>query len=679
MSDVKACRLVRCGLALFLCLVVYSPAQSIVTTVAGAYVGDGKPATSAALQNPLYAAMDQAGNLYIADNFAHRIRKVGAGGISTVAGTGFGGFSGDGGPASAARIKFPAGVTIDVNQNVIFSDSGNNRIRKISSDGTISTIAGTGQAGFSGDGGPATSARLNDPYGLAADTAGNLYIADQGNQRIRKIDAAGIIHTVAGTGVAGFGGDGGPAISALVNSPHGVGVDTSGNLYIADTENFRVRKVDSAGVITTIAGSGGAGCTGDGGPAIQASMGKVRAVVIHAGQLVISNAGCDFIRSVDLATNIITTIAGSFTTTGFGGFDGNGHSALASVFFIPYGVLYDRSGNLLIVDSGNAQVRRVDSSTQIVNAAAGGAIGDGRLGTSAALNFPENMHADSAGNLYITDFSHRIRKLSPSGIVTTYAGTGVSGVSGDGGPATEADLLFPLAVVPDSAGNVFIADEFGLMIRKVDASGTISTFGPPGQFFFITDLAVDTSGNLYAADAGTCVIWKINPTGTATVIAGIQFECGYNSDGIPATQAMLNSPYGVTFDASGNLYIADADNNRVRKIDSQGIITTIAGKGSCGFSGDGGAATSAKLCFPAAVTLDAAGNLLIGDYENFRFRKVDTAGIISTFAGTGKTGYNGNNASPTKTNIDGPSSIVALPNGIIYYSDDVQQRIRKIH
>ena len=647
----------------------------------GGYVGDGKTATSAALQSPRYAAMDKAGNLYVTDYLSHRIRKVSASGIiGTVAGTGIAGFGGDSGPAKSAKINLPTGIVVDSTKNILFSDSANNRIRKISSVGTITTIVGTGLAGFSGDGGLATAAMISQPYGLALDSSGNLFFADLGNQRIRKIDTSGIITTVAGTGVAGFNGDGGPATSAQLNNALAVIAGAAGDLYIADTENLRVRKVDAAGMISTVAGSGLGGCTGDGGPATAARMGKLRGLTIHGGSLLISNAGCDFIRAVDFTTNIITTIAGSVSAVGTGGFDGNGHTALSSVFATPTGILHDKSNNLLIVDSGNNQVRKVDSITQIVTAFTGGYVGDGGSGTAATLNLPVSFGFDPAGNMYVAElFGNRIRQLSPAGTISTFAGTGVTGSSGDGGPAISATLAWPASIAADSYGNVFIADLFGTVIRKVDTSGFISTLVPMNSDFFgIEAMVADSLGNLYAADAGSCVVWEITPAGTYSAVAGVPFVCGYNSDGISAKAAFLNAPSGIAI-RNGSLYIGDSGNNRIRKVNTSGIIHTVAGNGICGFSGDGGVATAAELCSPGGVALDSLGNLYIGDFSNLRVRKVTSGGRISTFAGTGKPGYNGNGLPATKTNLDAPISVEVSPSGALYVEDSIQYRVREIH
>jgi hypothetical protein len=249
-------------------------AQKRVFTVAGGAVRDGHAATDAPLSRPQYVARDAQGNLYITDDFAHRVRKINQKGvISTVAGTGISGFTGDNGRAREATVSFPTGIVVDNQGNVLFSDTGNVRVRKVDRSGIITTIAGNGTKGYSGDGGPATtSASMNGPLGLALDSAGNLFIADSGNHVIRKVNAAGIIRTIAGNGTAGFSGDNGQAKKAQLNFPEDVALDDS-NVFIADGLNFRVRKVDPRGTITTLAGNGQGGCVGDGGPATQATLG----------------------------------------------------------------------------------------------------------------------------------------------------------------------------------------------------------------------------------------------------------------------------------------------------------------------------------------------------------------------------------------------------------------------
>lgn len=331
----------------------------------------------------------------------------------------------------------------------------------------INTIAGNGSSFSSGDGGAATTAGIYGPNGVVFDKLGNLYITEYYSNTIRKVTPAGIISTIAGTGIAGYSGDGGPATNAQLSKPVKIAIDTLNNLYFADLNNNSIRKITPTGVITTVAGIGIAGYSGDGG----------------------------------LAT--------------------------ASRLFHPSGVSCDRMGNIYIADYGNSV----------------------------------------------------IRKVSSVGIITTIAGTGVAGSSGDGGPATAAQLNQPWGVTPDGTGNLYIADLVNHKVRKISSSGTITTF------------------------AGTGV-------------------AGFAGDGGAAISAMLNQPACVIFDQSGNMYISDQLNNRIRKISTSGIISTIAGNGIAGYSGDGGPATAAAINSTNDIAFDTLGRLVICDNTNNRVRRI---------------------------------------------------------
>ena len=648
----------------------FLPAQT-VTTVAGGYLGDGGPATKAAFDGPISIAQDTSGNLYISEFYGQRIRRVTPSGvISTYAGTGISGFSGDGGPAKSAMLSYPTGLVFDSAGDLILADGVNNRIRMIDTTGKITTIAGTGAAGYTGDGGPALNATFNQPWDLTYDTKGNLYITDIGNCVVRFVNPSGIINTYAGNGTCGDGGDGGPATSANLNFPRGM-VFAGGNLYIADTVNHRVRKVNAHGKISTFAGNGMSGFSGDGGPATSAKIGNPKSVVFRSGTIYIANGGGARIRAVKVGTGIITTYAGA----GFG-YDGDGNPLLSSLFDSPGGLLFDLAGHLLVADSFNQRVRKAAGG--VMKTIAGGFIGDGRAATSAALDLPEAMAFDKSGNYYIADAAgNRIREVTAGGKITTIAGTGVSGYSGDGGKATAATLYYPLGVTLDSSGNVYVADDFNGVIRKVDTSGNISTFATDPDFFGLGAMATDSSNNLYVVDQTTCVVWKVTPAAVVSVAAGVEFACGYNGDGIPATTAQLNVPVGVAVDSKGDIFIADSSNNRVRKV-TKGIISTFAGDGNCGFSGDGGPATSAELCSPWDAAITSKGLVYIADTFNLRIRKV-ASGEISTYAGTGVSGYNGNRLPALSTNFDDPVAVILNSSGTLYLVDDATARVRKVH
>ena len=419
-GGVRAIKLALCAAFLAAAAGAQPSADWRIDTFAGLpELGDNGPATDARLDSPRGVAVDGAGNLYIAGSFNRRIRKVDSSAtITTIAGTGEFGFGGDGGPATEARLRSPTGVAVDGAGNVYIADQGNQRIRKVDSTGTITTIAGSGEYGFDGDGGPATEAQLNYPRGVAVDGAGNLYIADASNHRIRKVDSTGTITTIAGSGERGFSGDGDPATEAQLNYPWGVAVDGAGNLYIGDSGNHRIRKVDSSGTITTIAGSGEYGFDGDGGPATEAQLSYPRGVAVDgAGNLYIAGASNNRIRKVD-STGTITTVAG----TGEFGFGGDGGPATEARLAAPQGVAADGAGNLYITDAFTHRIRKVDSSGTITTVAGTGELGDGGPAVEAQLRSPQNMAADGAGNLYIADSgNHRIRKVDSSGTITTVA------------------------------------------------------------------------------------------------------------------------------------------------------------------------------------------------------------------------------------------------------------------
>ncbi len=393
--------------------------------------------------------------------------------ITTVAGTGWYGYSGDGGAATAARLRQPYGVAVDAAGNLYIADEFNHRIRKVDTGGAISTVAGSGTEGYSGDGGLATATQLNTPTGVAVDAAGNLYIADQNNQRIRKVDTGGAITTVAGTGGYGYSGDGVAATAAQLYGPYGVAVDAAGNLHIADTLNNRIRKVDTGGVITTVAGSGTKG----------------------------------------------------------------GTAATAAQLRHPRGVAVDAAGNLYIADTLNQRIRKVDTGgaiTTVAGTGTSGYSGDGGAATAAQLYKPSGVAVDAAGNLYIADFrNNRIRKVDTGGAISTVAGTGESGDGGDGGAATAAQLTWPQGVAVDSTGNLYIADTSNRRIRKVlppvrvtlaAAPGTITS----GQSATLTwsspdavSAAIDNGiGTVSPATGGTV---EVTPTETTAYTVTVTF------------------------------------------------------------------------------------------------------------------------------------------------------------
>ena len=691
----KACKLLACAALLVAAAGAQPAADWTIDTVAGSvYGGDGGQATATQLYNPINVAVDGSGNVYIVTRANHRIRKVDTAGIiTTVAGNGRQGYGGDGGAATAAQLNFPRDVTLDGSGNLYIADTGNHRIRKVDADGNISTVAGSGTFGFSGDGGLATAARLNFPRGVTADGSGNLYIADTGNNRIRKVDADGNISTVAGNGTFSFSGDGGSATAATLRNPWSVVADGSDNFYIADTGSNRIRKVDAAGDISTVAGNGTNGHSRDGHQATTAALYRPTSVALDgSGNLYSGSTSGNFVRKIDTATGIISTFAGS----GPPGFNGDGGLATATRLFRPQGVAVDGAGNFYIAEANNQRIRKVDADTGIVSTVAGGATGDGGPATAAHLNFPQGVEADGAGNLYIADTLYwRIRKIDAAGNISTVAGNGTIGYSGDGGSATEAQLRHPVNTTVDGDGNLYIADAFNSRIRKVDAdTGIISTvagigrngFGGDGglatdaTLHYPWDVALDGDNNLYIADRDNSRIRKIDAdTGIISTVAGNGMS-GFAGDGGQATAARLNIPHSLALDGDNNIYIADTNNRRIRKVDADtGIISTVAGDGMRGFDCDGGQATAVRFNYPHSVAVDGTGNIYIADRNNncIRWVNADT-GIIATAAGTGTSGFSRDGGLATQAALNFPYSVALDGAGYIYIADTSSHRIRRV-
>jgi len=384
---------------------------------------------------------------------------------------------------------------------------------------TITTFAGNGQAGFGGDGGQATQAMINMVVGLAADGAGNIYLADERNNRVRKVDRNGVITTLAGTGAAGFGGDGGPAAQAQLNAPTGVCTDGAGNLYINDTSNFRVRKVTPSGVISTVAGNGQGsrvvgtnfGTLGDGGPATAASFSiALRCATDRAGNLYVVDQGAHCVRKIDTGGTITTFAGRCVATIVNNGFAGDGGPAKAAVLNNPTALTFDLSGNLYFSDQFNHRVRSVDTGGTIRTIAGTGSqtsSGDGGAATAAGFPFPGSMVADAAGNLFIVDnVSNRVRRVT-GGTITTIAGTGAAGFGGDNGSPLQAMLNAPFALALDASGNLYVGDTSNNRVRRISglAAGSVpfvSSAGVTNAASFKTGITPGAIVTIFGANLG---------------------------------------------------------------------------------------------------------------------------------------------------------------------------------
>ena len=712
----------------------HTATAGVISTIAGGVGGPGK-ATKVALFNPCGVSFG-AGRLYIGDNSVRRVNPQ-TDRLTTPAGTGNTGPIGDGGPAAQAGLA-ACGTAVDHSGNLVIADWFDSRIRVVAARtstfygqnmtaGDIYTVAGNGTAGFSGDGGPATGAKLAGPFGVTVDAAGNLVIADTGNSRIRVVAArtstfygqnmtAGDIYTVAGSQVScangpvagsGDAGTATPATQAALCLPQRVAVDAAGNLVIADTVDLEIQVVAvktgtfygqnmTAGEIYIVAGDGLTRFSGDGGPATRASVNRPYDVVVDAtGNLVITDTFHNRIRVVAARTGTFygqnMTAGDIYTVAGGGHHSGDSVQATRAMLNRPEGVAVDTAGNLLIADTVESRVQLVAARTgtfyvkkmtagEIYTVAGNGtgSSGDGGPATHAELDEPANVTADDAGNLVIADrISNRIRVVAArtgtfygypmtGGDIYTVAGTGKRGFSGDGGPATHAKLALP-RVGLDTGGNLVIGDQGNNRVRVV-AAHTATFYGQ-----------AMTVGHIYTV-AGT---------GAA----------GFSGDGGPATSAELNNPEGVAADGAGNLLIADAGSARIRVVAARtgtfygkkmtaGDIYTVAGGGRHGL-GDSGPATSAELNSPAGVAADGAGNLLIADLADERIRVVAartgtfygkkmTAGDIYTVAGNGNIGYSGDGGPGTNAGLYDPEGVAADTAGNLLIADTNDGRIRVV-
>jgi cysteine-rich repeat protein len=659
-------------------------------------------ATSTAVGSPVAIAFDVLGRMFIAETANHRIRRVDVdGSVKTIAGTGVAGFAGDGGPAALAELRNPAGVAIDNRGDVVIADTNNHRIRRIDRLGVITTIAGTGQPGDGSSGGPATATALSSPRHVAFDAQGRVLVSDTGNHRVRRLETGGTLVTVAGTGSAGFNGDNILASTAQLSRPDGLAVDPAGNLYIADANNNRIRRI-LAGVdgtlstITTVAGTGGAGYipSGEGAPAIATPLFIPRAVAIDGlGRIVIVDARNQRIRRVD-NDGTMRTIAGN----GFQGFSGEGSLATDASFNDAQGIAVDREGQVLVADTLNNRIRRIEGSGALATTrtvvGTGVAVfgGDGGPADSAALRTPVKVLVDDRDRVIIVDQGgRRLRRVATDGTIDTIAGTGVTVPLGDGGPATSASFVSPTAASLDASGRILIADEFGHRVRRIDAQGTTVTLAgitPPGgssggdlgdggpatsaSLLFPRAAATDSAGRvlilgpekirridadgiidsvpgasgfssarallvmpsdeLLVADAGASSVYRLANDGVPVRIAGTGVA-GFSGDTGPATLATFRLPEDVAVDAQGRILVADTGNHRIRRIDTDGIVTTIAGNGVVGVSGDGGPALNASLNQPRGICVDARQRVWIADTNNQRVRRIEEDGTITTVAG----------------------------------------------
>ncbi len=689
-----------------------------ITTIAGGSndTGDGRFATRGRFLVPFRAVSDEQGNLYVADGADHRIRRIDAVTtiITTVAGVGRPDFSGDGGPARLAGLNTPVGVAFSPLGDLLIADAGNNAIRSIDAEtGIISTVIQNPLSQVPGFEGPSVI------WDLAVRDSGEIVGVDLFAHRVFEVDPVeGSVRMLAGNGQAGFNGNG-IALESSLSSPQGISLDGQGNVLIADTSNHLIRRLDlNTGLLATLAGTPATfGFGGDGNDPLEALLRFPFDVFAdESGRLWIADTGNNRVRLVDAQGQQIETAAG----TGTPGFSGDGGDPLAAMLDTPTSLLVSSGEQVFIVDAVNDRIRTFNLRENVLDTYAGSegvSIGDGELATGASLSFPGGLDFDSLGRLYVTDSNHhRIRRISqPGGLaalvsrsrglqgegtstlqIETIAGTGVAGFAGDGGPAREARLDTPLDVTLDDQDEVLVSDTFNHVVRRIfqpstasilqgstttgsevivsivgtGLAGLIGDGGPANQarLRLPVGITTDPAGNIYVADSGNNRVRRVDAQGTITTLVG--------------SQGGLSSPQDVLFDGEAGLYIADSGNHRVLFFDlSSGGLQTVAGTGQAGFSGDSGSASRARLRFPTALALDLDQQaLLISDSGNGRVRQVLLGtGIISTVAGTGgQQGFSGDNAQALEARFNSIAGIEVDPDGNIFICDSNNHRIRAV-
>ncbi len=592
------------------------------------------------------------------------------------------------GGASGSDLTSPNGLVSDGAGGLYISDYAQNRVIRRTSTGVVTVIAGTGVAGFSGDSGPAVSAQLNQPSGLARDTGGNVYIADEGNNRIRRITAGGTITTVAGNGFGSTGyGDGNVASQVSIGTPHTVSVDAAGNFYFPVFGRGTVAKVDTNGVITTFVSAGPGG----------SQISPIATAMDPNGNLLIGTVTGIYRREANGAITTVSsfTLSGSFTVSADAVRGVCYHTinevrcsgqTVASATFIA-AIAFD-GGNLLIADPSAARILQLTPAGGLSTLFKGTA--------KPSVKTPKHVAYGPDGSVYIADEAgHAVWRLDPNGAASVLAGTGVGGFGSDGGPANESALLAPSGIATDSAGNVYFTEIGAHRVRLVTTDGIIHTVagnspgvaafagdgGPAILAAFNTpmDLALDAAGNIYIADTYNNRIRRIaKATGIITSVAGSGPMSGFDSgasagDGAEAVAALLNNPAAVAVGPTGHIYVGES--RRVRRFLPGGNITAFAGNGTCGDAGDGGPALNASLCDVYGVTVDSSNNSYVTTLN--RIRRIDPNGLIANVAGNGVAGFSGDGGPALAAQIWAWGVAVDAAGGLSF-ADPSTGRVRKV-
>ena len=639
------------------------------TTFAGLPPGSADGTGSAARFNsPAGVARDSAGNTYVADTVNSTIRKITPAGVVTT----FAGLAGSTGSAngtgSAARFNGPAAVAIDSVGNIFVADTNNSTIRKITPARVVSTFAGLAGSTGSADG-TGSTARFNFPSALAVDSANNIYVADTGNSTIRKITPGRVVSTFAG--FAGrIGTANGTGSAARFNFPLGVAVDRAGtgNIYVGDTSNFTIRQITPAGVVTTLAGSPGVrgNANGTGSAArffLPCGMG-----VDSAGNIYVADADACTIRKITPA-GVVTTFAGLAYSAG----SANGTGSAAR-FNLPGDVAVDSSNHVYVADSNNCTIRKITPARVVTTVA--GLVSPGHnngTGSAARFDFPQGVAVDTTGKIYVVDSGENaIRKITPSAVVSNFAGLPGSLPGYVDATGTAARFAGPRWLTVGAFDNVYVGDTFNHLVRKITPNAVVTSVvtNPANGAGQLRGVAMDNSGNIYTADQPHHTIRKITPDGTASIFAGLNDTPGRaNGSG---SAARFNLPTGLAVDGAGNVYVADNGNSRIRKITPAASVTTFAGSAPGSADGTG---TAAQFNGPSGVAVDASGNVFVTDAGNNTIRKITPARVVTTLGGLALSPGTSDGAG-INARFNSPRGIAVDSAGNIYVGDSGNHTIR---
>lgn len=631
-------------------------------TVVNSQDGSG---AAAQFDAPRGVAVDRTGTVYVADTTNNTIRRIAVSGeVVTLAGTpGQEGFAN--GSGAAARFNEPFGLAVDDAGTLFVADASNNAIRKVTAGGVVSTLAGGGGAG-SNDG-TGSAARLDEPRGVALDTSGTVYVADYDNHLIRKITADGVVTTLAGRADQPGNADG-VGTAASFRGPMGIAVDAAGVVYVADTGNRAIRRITAGGVVTTVSLSG-------------QGLSEPRGILVDAaGVITVADYGSHTIRSI-ATSGAVSTLAGTVGTPGT--IDATGSAAR---FHFPSGLAVTGSGQIYVADTANDTIRALAPGAAVTTIAgqAGRTSSVDGQGASARFEDPFSAAVDADGVIYVADSAaHVIRRVTMDGAVTTYAGSPGSFGSADGtGPA--ARFYSPFGVAVDSAGNVYVADSFNHTIRKIAAGGVVTTLAGNAQSGGKTDgagtaarfdqpfgIAVDANGTVYVSDATANTIRKISPAGVVSTLAGLAGSPG-SADGT-GTNARFAVPYAVAVDTTDTVFVVDHGNHTIRKVTAEGVVTTLAGTAGTAGSADGTGA-AARFRYPSGVTVDREGNVFVADTDNHLIRQITPSGEVTTIGGSGSPGSS--DGAGTTARFFNPKGIAADSAGRIYIADRSNHTVR---